>query len=323
MQKQTFSWIVGFVFLVSCSNSETKTKDTAKTPADSTSVNTPASAEVVTDNQADTMAAVPVPADGMLLQFNFQKGKTYTQTMDVDTEQEVQGNKMSTGVTWSYDMKVNKDDGKTKTIAATYRRIAMNMNMGGQKMEITSDKGGEASAGNPMTAMMGGLFRAMEGKTFFMTINQEGDVLNVEGFDKIAESITDEMKVPQEQRSRMLQAFNTQFNDGMAKDLFAQSFNIFPDKKVKVGDSWQKKNKSVMGKTSIASTTTYTVKSIKGNKVELASSSKMDLNGKQATAQGNYTIDARSGLVLSGNLLQNMGGDSKATSRISIKGRDL
>jgi hypothetical protein len=58
MQKQTFSWIVGFVFLVSCSNSETKTKDTAKTPADSTSVNTPASAEVVTDNQADTMAAV-------------------------------------------------------------------------------------------------------------------------------------------------------------------------------------------------------------------------------------------------------------------------
>lgn len=179
----------------------------------------------------DSRPNLSIPSDGILMAFNLQKGKTYDYRMVMDMERNTAERSTSTGVDWIYKMKVTGDDGKIKTITASYKRIAMNMKMGGQKMEFSSDNStGEAIS--PM-GMLSNMFSAMKGKEFFVKVNRKGEVVAVEGFEKIGEAIADQMKLDEAKRKQILQQFNSQFNEETIKESFAQSFNIFPSKKLR------------------------------------------------------------------------------------------
>jgi hypothetical protein len=171
-----------------------------------------------------------------------------------------------------------------------------------------------------MTAMFG----ALKGKSFLMKVDKEGKVTEVTGLQQIADAMVGSMNLKEEMKPAAMQAFTQQFNEQNIKDIFSQSFNIFPNKPVKVGDSWEKQ---IAGSTSMPMdvTTTYTVKSIEGDIVNLDAKSKMKFTGG-ANMTGDQTstmqVNAKTGLVVNGDFEQKLDGQMRMTTKGKIIGKE-
>jgi hypothetical protein len=268
---------------------------------------------------ADTLNVKPVK-DSVLLKFNFKKGKTYNYTMSFDVKQKKGDQTRGTNMKWNYDMQVVDVKNDLKTIKTTYKRIDMSVNMGNdQKMEFSSEKEVDVADFMQLPSKM---FSIIKGKSFTMQVNEKGEIISVTGFDKIGEAVVGEMNVPEEMKPMMRQNFQKQFNDDAVKQMFSQSFEIFPNKYVKVGDSW-KKNSSVPAlKQDIA--TIYTVKNIKGNRVFINGESKLkSSDGKTSGMQtSKLIIDSKTGLMIDG-VFDQKSSDGQMNSKSRITGKEF
>ncbi len=321
MKKYLPLLVIGLaVTITSCSNETKQTETTTTVKNDSSIVGTEElAAELIT--QKDTATNAAVAAAGVELKFNLQKGKRYDYTMNFDLEQKGKERTTTTTMNWNYMMEVINDDGKLKTIKATYKRIAMSMNMGGQKMNFSSDNASTDKA-NPLQ-MLNNMFGAIKGQSFTMEVDKKGEIISVHGFDKIGEAMSTQLTLPEEMKKRVLENFQSQFNDQTVKETFGPSFNIFPNKKVKLGETWQKKSSTIMGNMPLASATTYTVKSINSNMVTLNAASNFTVKEQKGTMKGTYVVNALSGLVSSANFEQIIAGDQTVTNKGKIRGREL
>ena len=271
-----------------------------------------------------------------LLKFNFEKGKGYDYEMTMNMDQDVMGQNMKMDMSTYYSMDVKEDDGNEKTITTTFDRIKIGMDMGPMKMDVDSDKplpidnSGDSSINNAMSKV-NRLFTALKGKQFSMKVNAEGKVTEVTGFKEMAQSIVssfgDEMSA--EEKEKMLKQFDQQFSDEGMKGQMERVLYIFPNKEVKVGDTWQKSSTSV-GQMPATYNSTYTVKEIEGDMVTLDEKStikstddKMETTG---TVDGTIVVDSRSGLVVTATQNMNMtvkaGGMSMGMKGITkVKGK--
>lgn len=259
-------------------------------------------------------------------QFNLQKGKAYDYAMDFDMKQEMSGQNINTNMKSDYIMEVIGDDGNVKTLKTTYKRFAMNIAMANKTIKADSDNSDSVATGEITDPgqMMNAMFSALKGKSFIIKVDKEGKVTEVTGLQQIADAMVSSMKVKEEMKPMVRQAFTQQFNEENIKELFSQSFNIFPNKPVKVGDSWEKK----LSGTSLMPmdmTTTYTVKSIDGNLVTLDAKSNMkftggtNLSGEQI---GRMKVNAKTGLVETAEYEQKMEGQMKMTTKATITGKE-
>jgi hypothetical protein len=223
---------------------------------------------------------------------------------------------------FDYIIEVVDDSQGIKTIKSTYDRIRMNMDVPGQKMEIDTDKPRENSgvtASDPMD-MMNGMFHAIKGKSFVMKVNAEGDVTEVQGLDEMSTAMLDGMNLDADMRPRMEAAFKQQFNEESMKQSFSQAFNIFPNKAVKLGDKWDKD--LALNNGMMKMKTTYTVKDISGDKVTLDAVSQFDMMGSKGSQNGTFVVDAKTGLVTSGDYTQKFEGPMNMTSKGKITGKE-
>ena len=261
------------------------------------------------------------------LAFNLPKGKVYEYVMDMTMSQEAQGQKGSTSIKGAYLMEVTDANDSLSTVRTTFDRLGMNMEMGGMKLDIDSDKADTASGqlsaqamqANPMGAMqslMGGMFRGMKGKSFTMVMDREGKVSSVSGLEEVASGMAGEMNVADDMRSTMQQAFAQQFNSEKMKDAF-QSYNIYPNKEVKVGDSWER-TATMSG---IELKSKYTVKSIEGNSVSLAMTGDVANPQLKGTQSGTLLVDKNTGLILKGDIEQHFTGPVTINSKVSYSGK--
>jgi hypothetical protein len=257
--------------------------------------------------------------------FNLQKGKVYDYNMDFDMEQEMQGQKVSTKMESDYSIEVTDDDGKLKTLKATYDRIALNASLPGRTIEADSDKVDTSNkeAIEEPGYLMNAMFGALKGKSFTMKVDKEGKVMEVKGMNEIAQAMISGLNIKEELKPMAQQAFSQQFNEQNIKDMFSQSFNIFPNKPVKVGDTWEK---MINGTAAMPMnmTTVYTVKSIDDNMVTLSANSKMDFTGNSqmsGSQTGTMKVDATTGLVTEGNFEQKITGQMNMTTKGKITGK--
>src|SRR5436190_15569058 len=220
------------------------------------------------------MAAIPAiqsckssqASASKLLKFNLEKGKGYDYEMVWDLNQEVMKQGIKMDVTAGYSMDIVGDDGKMKKIEAVYNDFKMNMQVMGMEINIDTDKPApdvsmEDAKTNP-SALMNKLFSGIRGKKFNMTVNEQGEVMEVTGFDAIAKAMVDSLGLPDEYKEKMEATAKDQFNGDDIKKQFSQMFYIFPNKEVKVGDSW-KTNNITSEKMPAKYNNTYTVKEIK------------------------------------------------------------
>jgi hypothetical protein len=268
------------------------------------------------EKEFDTVNVKPAE-ETVLLKFNFQKGRTYNYTMSFDMSQKRGDQERGNTMKWNYDMQVIDEKAGLKTIKTTYKRIEMAMNMGGQKMEFSSEKEVDAMDFMQLPSRM---FKIVKGKSFIMQVNEKGEVVSVTGFDKIGEAVVNEANLPEEMKPMLRQNFQQRFNDDAVKQMFTQTFEIFPNKPVKIGDSW-KTNTNIM-KQDIS--TVYTVKNIKGNRVFLTGTSKIKSDdGKNWGAQtSKLIIDVKSGLMIDGAFDQKSD-DGVTSTKSRIVGKEL
>jgi Family of unknown function (DUF6263) len=268
-----------------------------------------------------------------MLRFNFEKGKGYDYEMIINIDQDMMGQTMQMDMTNYYSMDVVDDDGTTKIITTTYDRFKMNMKVGPMNIDVDSDKplqemGGDNAKQDPVK-MLNSIFGAIKGRKFSMKVNAEGKVEEVTGFKDMAQSIVDSLHLGEKEKQQMIQQFSQQFNDQNIKDQFERVLYIFPNKEVKVGDSWQKTTTpgGVMGG---KYTSTYTVSEIEGDMVTLEEKSKIDGASTAMNMKGNITgtlvIDSRSGLVVSADQDMDLkittdGKEMKMKGKTKIKGK--
>jgi hypothetical protein len=267
-----------------------------------------------------------------MLKFNFEKGKGYDYEMIINMDQDIMGQAMQMDMTNYYSMDVVADDGTTKTITTTYDRFKMNMKVGPMNIDVDSDKPlheiGDGDGKDPMK-MVNRLFGAIKGKKFTMKVNAEGKVEEVTGFKEMAQSIVDSMGVDEKMKEQMQQQFSKQFNEQSLKDQFERFLYIFPNKDVKVGDSWQKTTTPgmAMGGKYVS---TYTVSEIEGDMVTVEEKSKIEGASEAMDMKGDITgtlvIDSKTGLVVNADqdmdLIMNAEGkEIKMKAKSKIKGK--
>ena len=306
--KHLFVFFMAIVF-VACSNDKKEKKAENTSSKDSSAVMQNDS--IPESVFKDSVAAIPT-SESVKLKFDLLKGKTYAYRMNFDMSKQDGERKASNTMKWNYEMKVLAEKAGVKTIQTTYKQIEMAMNMGEMKMEFSSEK--EVDPSNFMQ-MPSRMFKAIKGKSFTMQVNEKGEIISVSGFDKIGEAMANEMNLPENSKAMMMKNFKEQFSDESVKQMFGQFFDVFPNKAVKPGDSWEKKS-SFMDE--IDMTTTYTVKNIKDSKVYLSSSSKLKEKGGtgSGTQKGSLIVDAETGLVLDATFSQKLSGGGTSKGRI-------
>ena len=270
-----------------------------------------------------------------LLKFNLEKGKGYEYEMVWDLNQEVMNQGIKMDVTAGYSMDIIEDDGKIKTLSAVYNDFKMNMQVMGIEINIDTNKPSpdvdmEDAKSNP-SALMNKLLSSIKGKKFNMKVNEQGEVMEVTGFEQIAKDMVDSLGMPEEYKEKMEATAKDQFNGDDIKKQFSQMFYIFPNKDVKVGDSW-KTNYATGGKMPGKYNNTYTVKEIEGDIVTLDAKTTIETENETIKLDGNQTgkllVDSKTGLVVNADFEQDIkasvGGQSmtiKGKGRIKGKAR--
>lgn len=268
-----------------------------------------------------------------MFKFNLEQGKGYDYDMIFDLDTKAGGQVITMTIAGQYSMNITGTEGNVKLITTAYKSMRMSMKMAGMNIDIDSDKpqqdnGNEDMAKNPI-GMMNKVFAGIVGKNFIIKVDEEGKVLEVNGFDKILTDMVDSMGMDENVKQQVAASLKDQFNDQAIKDQFAQVFTIFPNKEIKVGDSWEK-SYTTGGKMAARFTTTYTAKEIEGDHVTLTTKTKISSDKEDVkvdgTQTGNIIVDSKTGLMTNAEFDQKMdvktqGQSVEITGKGKIKGK--
>lgn len=249
-----------------------------------------------------------------MLKFNPQKGTGYDYEMVWDMEQKIMGNDTKISIGALYSMNVTDDNGSEKTLTTTYKSFRMHMKMMGMELDVDTDKPAppmtdEEIQQNPM-GLLTRAFSGIAGKSFIIKVDAEGKVLEVSGFEQIVKSMVDSFGI-ESIREQVQSSLKDQFSDQTIKDQFAQLFTIFPNKEVKIGDSWDK-SYTVGGKMPAKFDTKFTVKAIEGDivtldtKTTISPSEAGGMGEMKGSQTGTLLVDSKSGLVVNADFDQQM-----------------
>lgn len=240
-----------------------------------------------------------------MLKFSLEQGKGYDYEIVWDLNTKVAGQESNISITGLYSMNVTSIDENIRSVSTAYKSLRMNMKLAGMTIDIDSDKpaadNGETDITKNPLGMMNKVIAGMVGKAFIIKVDEGGKVLEVTGFERIINDMVDSMGMDESVKMQVVASMKEQFNDQSLKDQFAQVFTIFPNKEIKVGDSWEK-DYSTSGKMAAKYTTTYTAKEIEGDHITLIAKTKIGSNSENqeidGTQTGNIIVDSKTGLIV-------------------------
>ena len=278
-------------------------------------------------------------SDVVQLKLNLENGKAYIYATNTHLDMTVKG--MATGLNMAYTYKLmndSKDSAGNQVLLSTidalkFKAEAMGMSMGYDSKEVI-----DTNHQDGMSRMVRSIFSGMLGKSFKVTVSPTGNIEKVTGVEEIVAAMIDGIPGSEEDKARMRQTLQQSFNPLQVKQTFAQAFNIYPDKPVKVGDTWNKDLDLGMAGMKSKQQIIFKVKDITASSVildlkgELKSSMKPPTDSTDASAStnmtgsenGTMTIDRTSGLATSGDLDLNVKGsvNMKGTAMpMDIKGK--
>lgn len=253
-----------------------------------------------------------------VLKQNYPIGKKYdynlTSNQIIKQKIGEQNVNLSQEIGTDYTFDIAGDKAGDKTIKVIYNRISMKSSGMGNTMTMDSDIQDPAKP-NP--------FSGLKGASFEMTFGANGSIKSVNGLEKMLDNMPSKMTKDTSQIKAIKASLGKQFSAEGMKQTMESSFKIYPDKPVKIGDSWTVDTKMQMTMP-IETITTYTLKLVKdgiaflnvnGTLVSKGSFDSMgtkietDLKG---TNSGDMQIDLKTGLVLSSHLRLEMFGTMKA-----------
>jgi hypothetical protein len=173
------------------------------------------------------------------LSFNPAEGEKYSylQRMEMTSKQRVMEQELSMSLVFDmfYEMNV-KDRGKDVTsLEFVYNRVVMSLSTPAKVFNYDSGKVAE----NPseIDRVFGGMLGALVGRVFGVDFAPDGSVKSMSGYDAIVKDMLG--AVPEHPAFQQVgEMLMKSFNADALKSTFEQSFKMYPDREVNVGDSW-------------------------------------------------------------------------------------
>ncbi len=268
---------------------------------------------------AATFAGGCKSGEAVDLKFNLAPGSNYkfTTTTDQSIDQTMGGSTTSMKQNIIFEMlyKVKSVKDGVADIDVSYDRIKMGMAGGGMDMKWDSK---DSAGNNPLLSGMGMLLN----KPFQMQTNSLGKVISVTGFSAAIEAM---MQQVSPEAAPMQASLMQSFSDSAIRKMLGQVTEIYPEKPVKVGDTWKKNMDITSGPILMMMDNTYKLTSVSGGVANVSVDSKittkpageaagmpgmeLDLKGTQ---KGDMKIEVATGLIQNSTLKQDISGDITA-----------
>lgn len=245
------------------------------------------------------------------LTFNPQLGKKYlfTTEMEITTSTTGAAENMSTQqrMRFEYLLEMVEKKNNIYHVKVSYDRVQWDIDNGpGGKMQF--DTRSPAPDADPMTSAMGNIFSGLIGKSVNMEVNERGEVLKVEGIDRIVDEIGAGLMQSIPDGAMNINAFKQSYNDKTFAGQMEQAIKIYPTEAVSTGDSWEL-DKVIAVAGNSKTKTRYTLKDIKDGKAFLDFSSVIDQQLQQGALvinsngsdSGTIEVDLPTGMIISNN----------------------
>ena len=251
------------------------------------------------------------------LSFNPEKGAKYEYhtEMTQSVKQTVMGQEMPVVVEMSTKCLMEIMDKTTQeiTVQYTYREMTYNISNPMMKMEYDSKKPIETLSG--MNQMLGKMLGVMIGQSVTAVYAPDGSVKSFSGMETINKNMINAIADSGPEGMQTGELMRQQFTDDAMKNAFEQSFKIYPANPVNVGAGWNMENVATVNNMKTSSKTRYTLNEVKNGVAFVAVDGEMEMNpgagmgGKiTGTHTGTITIDTKTGIPLTNEILQNAKG---------------
>ncbi|HRO43034.1 MAG TPA: DUF6263 family protein [Flavipsychrobacter sp.] len=233
------------------------------------------------------------------LGLKFGAGANYVYLMDTrqTIEQQMSGinSEISQHMKLQSSYKVEAAPDNNSRLTVNYDRFYIKSSSNGLEMEYDS----EDSTKQPAELAGAG---AIVNHPFSIVVNSKGEILKVESGDQSGGNM------------------QSQFSDSSIRQMMEQSLNIYPEKPVKTGDTWQRTYTTAMGFMEMQVVSDYKLISVANNvahiEIKAAIKSKAQSNkqteGMQiemnGTQNGTMDIDVNTGLIQDSRFTQNVKG---------------
>ncbi|OFM83986.1 DUF6263 family protein [Weeksella sp. HMSC059D05] len=274
------------------------------------------------ENSVESVALIKNEDDRYDFKYNLEKGKTYPINLTVLTTRNVsdgtQSLKLSNESRKKIDYTVQDYQNGTYTLKVTFRQYSEKLtDPTGKVFSFDTSKN---KPSDQMTAMSWQVYKSIIGKSYTMKMNDRGQVISVDGLGTIRSGIESSMKssLSAEEQKALSEMLKVSLSEEAIKMQFQETMNIYPDKKLKIKESWSDENKVNEGPLKGTSKITRTLESIeeaatkisiKGTqKVSGSETQKMPTPDKkeqtvnlsmndQSTISGNIYLDTSSGWI--------------------------
>jgi len=250
--------------------------------------------------------------------YNLEKGKTYPITLKVKgTQVASDGNqsmKMSSESSKSIDYTVTDFKDGVYTLEVKSKAYS----------EKATDPSGQSisySTNSPKpkdkdVAFTWSIYKAMIGKPYTLKIDQKGKVIAVEGLDKVRQQIESSVKgqLNAEEQKFLTEMLKASLNKDVISAQFDETMNIYPDKKLKLEESWSDKENINEGPMKGSSDLTRTLTSVDSKNTKITVKGTQNLKGSEAqegmkmsvnanaNVNGSILIDTQSGWINNVNI---------------------
>ena len=255
------------------------------------------------------------------LSFNPEKGQKYSYLFETeqDMKQTFMGQELPTQVvmTMLMDMDISEKNNDETTLTSTYNAIKMSIANPMMSVEYDSQRPKE----NPteIENMIATIFLGLIGKSFSVNIDQTGSVKSVSGMDELIQGLLRVLPQDNPAMQQMSGPFLQSFNDDAMKNMFEQSFKIYPANPVNVGDSWEGNiTTAIMGMNQTMNNT-YMLKAIEGNTavMDVASTFVFNPEGSiegeiSGSQSGQMSLDVKTGMPQTSSVIQKYQGKLNA-----------
>lgn len=191
-----------------------------------------------------------------------------------------------------------------KTLQLTYTKAEAHMDMG------------SIGIGNKADSMLQNAYNKMVGKSIRMTLTPDNKISSVSGFDSLMNSgVEDEM-------SR--QTVEKMFSKEQLNNMFSMYFSLYPNKPVKIGDTWDSETSANLADIDMKVKVKYKLVSVKngiadidvdgvidgsGDMKKAGQSMKLNMSGTQ---KGTMSVNLSDGYLVKGGYKMDVKADMEA-----------
>ena len=125
-----------------------------------------------------------------------------------------------------------------------------------------------------MQHIMEATYSVLPGSVMEFKLSPSSDVIEFTGTQQLVDAMLEAMPAAIGQDPDLRQKLETDYNDEKMKSSFANSYDVFVNKPVAIGESWTSNRKLTVG-ANVQVQMTYTLKAVDGDRVTVAAVSSM------------------------------------------------